>query len=122
LSDIDKWKAEVNSLFSNQAGEIENYKRYVTHYKGLLARSTAFQIELKLMKQMQRKCTFIDWRDKIEDLKEKLVKKERITIEQVSQILQEGVDKSFLIKSKKQFSPISSSDELIGDDTILPLF
>jgi len=47
----------------------------------LLARSSVFQIELGFMKDMKKKCSFIDWRDKVEDIVDKLVVKERQTLE-----------------------------------------
>ena len=81
LNDIDKWQAEVASLFKNSNEEISNYKRYRDHYKSLLARSSVFQIELGFMKDMKKKCSFIDWRDKVEDIVDKLVVKERQTLE-----------------------------------------
>jgi hypothetical protein len=72
LNDIDKWKAEVEQIFSNHHEEEVFYKRFRDHYKSLLARSSVFQIELDYMKLMQKKCSFIDWRDKVEEATLKL--------------------------------------------------
>ena len=93
IIDIDKWKQEVQALFSNQEEELADYKRYRDHYKCLVARSSAFHIELKLMKELQKKCSFIDWRDKVEDIAEK---QEKMTLDQIQQILEEGKEKGFL--------------------------
>lgn len=35
------------------------------------------------MKDLQKKCSFIDWRDKVEEMVEKLNKNERITLDQI---------------------------------------
>lgn len=51
-----------------------------------------------MMKQMQRKCSFIDWRERIEELHQKLKNDERITIDSIKSLLDEGVDKEFLAK------------------------
>lgn len=101
LNDIDKWKDEVIALFSNEDEEAQNFKRYRDHYKSLLARSSVFQIELELMRQLQRKCSFIDWRDKVEEIAERLEKQEKLTLDTLLSILDEGCEKGFVSKQKK---------------------
>lgn len=60
------------------------------------------------MKHMQRKCSFISWRDKIEDIQFKLEREERMTIDQLSILLEDGVDKGFLKKQGDYiFVPLS---------------
>ena len=108
VNDIDKWKLEVQNLFKNYREEVTNYKRYRDHYKSLLARSSVFQIELALMRDLQRKCSFIDWRDKVEEIVEKLNKNERTTLEQIQTVLEEGTEKGFLNKAKGCYEVIES--------------
>lgn len=81
VNDIDKWKAEVRGLFRNRMEEEANYKRYREHYRGLLARSQAFHIELSLMKNLQKKCHLIDWRDRVEETWKKVASGTRLTLE-----------------------------------------
>ena len=61
--------------------EIESFKKFREHYKSLLARSTQFHIELELIKLLTRKCNFIDWRDKLEEIMEKLKNGDRVTLD-----------------------------------------
>lgn len=56
------------------------------------------------MKAMKKKCHLIDWRDKVEETVQKLDKGERLSLEQIVSILEEGYDKSFLEKKDKYFT------------------
>ena len=58
--------------------EKSNYKRYKDHYRSLLAKSSVFQIEMPLLKNVQSKVDLINWRDKVEEIIEKLGKSEKI--------------------------------------------
>ena len=99
IQEIDKWKIEVETLFLNSYEEKTNYKRYKDHYKTLLARSTPFQIELTLMRDLQKKCSFIDWRARVEDMIDRLDNDEKMTLEQIQLILEEGECKGFITKN-----------------------
>jgi uncharacterized protein YfkK (UPF0435 family) len=83
ISEIDKWKQEVNSLYQNEQEEKINYKRYKDHYRMLLAKSSIFQIEMQLLKDVQNKVALIEWRDKVEEIIEKLQKNEKISLDQI---------------------------------------
>lgn len=61
--------------------EKTNYKRYKDHYRSLLAKSSAFQVEMPLLRVVQSKVDLINWRDKVEDIIEKLGKSEKIQLE-----------------------------------------
>jgi hypothetical protein len=62
------------------------------------------------MKDLQKKCSFIDWRDKVEEMVEKLNKNERITLDQIYTVLEEGADKGFMNRSKGSYAAISSEE------------
>ena len=81
--------------------EEANYRRYREHYKGLLARSQAFHIELSLMKNLQKKCHLIDWRDRVEDTWKKVAGGTRLKLEQLEQVLEDGRERRFLSKNEK---------------------
>jgi hypothetical protein len=72
------------------------------------------------MKQMQRKCSFIDWRERVEELHHKLQKDERITIDQIKSLLDEGVDKEFLVKQAQLYASVSQveADETRPDSIV----
>jgi len=67
------------------------------------------------MKQMQRKCSLIDWRDKVEEIYEKIQKEERLTLEAVVAILDEGCEKGFVNKDKVTGY---SAQEVASDDPV----
>lgn len=101
VNEIDKWKAEVKGLFQNHEEEEANYKRYREHYRGLLARSQGFHIELSLMKNLQKKCHLIDWRDRVEETWKKVDSGVRMTLEQLEHVLDDGRERLFLVKDGK---------------------
>jgi len=107
VNEIDKWKAEVKGLFQNREEEEANYKRYREHYKGLLARSQGFHIELSLMKNLQKKCHLIDWRDRVEETWKKVDGGVRMTLEQLEHVLEDGKERLFLAKDEKGAYAIS---------------
>jgi len=104
-------------LFKCLDEETSNYKRFRDHYKGLLARSTVFQIELSLMQDILRKCSFIDWRDKVEDTHAKLSKHEPLSLDQLTSLLEEGRGKLFLAKTGRAYKIVDVQD----GDPIQPL-
>lgn len=67
------------------------------------------------MKQLHKKCALIDWRDKVEEIATKLKKEERLTIDSISSLLEEGVEKGFVLKQQKVFLTNTSNEE--GDPT-----
>lgn len=89
---------------------MQNYKRYRDHYKNLLARVSAFHFELGLMKDLQKKCSLIDWRDKVEDLVDKLSRAEKLTLDHVQGILDEGKEKGFLVLEDDKYRLPSASE------------
>ena len=48
------------------------------------------------MRDLQKKCTFIDWRTKVEELIERLQNEEKMTLEHIQLLLEEGKDKGFI--------------------------
>ena len=50
------------------------------------------------MRDLQKKCSFIDWRDKVEDIYEK---QDKMTVDQIQQILEEGKEKGFLQEEER---------------------
>ena len=74
------------------------------------------------MKDMQRKCSFIDWRDKIEELCVKLLKEERITLDQLATLLEEGSDKDFLVKQGTNKNYFFKPTERSETDPTIALF
>ena len=100
MSEIDKWKIEVQNLFANSHEEKSNFKRYKDHYKTLQARATPFQIELAFTRDLQKKTSFIDWRSRVEEIIVKIQNQERIGFESILHILEDGEFKGFLTKNE----------------------
>ena len=98
MAEIDQWKKEVVTLFRNHDQETLNFKRYQQHYKGFLARSQGFNVDLQLMNVLMRKGALIEWREKVEDMARRLGGggETSLTLAQVSTLLHDGVERGFL--------------------------
>jgi len=53
---------------------------------------------LQLLKDVKNKVALIDWRDKVEDIIEKLNKNEKISLEQIQTVFEEGNKSNFVLK------------------------
>ena len=105
MAEINQWKKEVVALFRNHDQETANFKRYQQHYKGFLARSQGFNVDLQLMNVLMRKGALIEWREKVEDMAKRLGGggEPSLSLAQVSALLHDGVDKGFLQRAPLGF-------------------
>ena len=58
---------------------------------------------MQLLKDLQNKVALIEWRDKVEEIIEKLQKNEKIYLEQIQIILEEGLKSGFILKEGDKF-------------------
>ena len=113
LQEIDQWKQETMNFFANSVVERDNFKKYHGHYKSLLARSTQFKVCLPQIQDLQKKCSFIDWREKVENYYSGAKScGTRVTLENVKSVLEEGKEKGFLVEVGGKFEILSKGEDI----------
>lgn len=114
-------------MLQKKEEEQNNYKRFKEHYRVLVTRSGFLQIELSLIKDLRMRCSLIDWRDKVEDHIKRINQGEKMTLEIIFGILEDGKEKGFISKMGTNFKRMEkvdpqTNDAFIGENCVGSLF